>query len=78
MISLGKCNRYFDVVNDLPTKTYAPSKTKYVCVPNEINHVDVRVVNMITKLNEAKTLVKHISCDSKCKFNTTACTSTQK
>ena len=31
----------------------------------------VKVFNMIT--NEAKTLVKHISSDCKCKFNSTTC-----
>ena len=65
MISLGKCNGNCNVVNDLSTKIYVPSKTKYVCVPIEINDVDVRVVNMIMKLNETKTLVKHVSCDCK-------------
>ena len=33
---------------------------------------------MTTKINQAKTLEKHISCDSKCKFNSTACNSYQK
>ena len=33
---------------------------------------------MITRIKEAKTLVKHISCDCKCKFNSTTCNSNQK
>ena len=33
---------------------------------------------MITKLNEAKTLIKCISCDCKCKFDNTKCNSNQK
>ena len=33
---------------------------------------------MITKKYEAKTLIKHISCDCKCKFNGTTCNSNQK
>ena len=33
---------------------------------------------MITKINEAKTLENHITCDCKCKFNSTACNSIQK
>ena len=32
---------------------------------------------MITRINEAKTLVKHISCDCKCKFNSTTFNSNQ-
>ena len=33
---------------------------------------------MTTKINQTKTLEKCISCDSKCKFNSTACNSNQK
>ena len=33
---------------------------------------------MITNKNEAQTMTKHISCDCKCKFNSTTCNSNQK
>ena len=33
---------------------------------------------MTTNSNEAKTIIKHISCDFKCKFNSTRCNSNQK
>ena len=33
---------------------------------------------MITNENEARTTTKHISCDCKCKFNSTTCNSNQK
>ena len=33
---------------------------------------------MITNKNEAKTMTKHISCDYKCKFNSTTCNSNRK
>ena len=32
----------------------------------------------MAKINEAKTFVKHISCDCNWKFNSTACNSNQK
>ena len=32
---------------------------------------------MITNKNEAKTMIKHISCDCKCKFDSTTCNSNQ-
>ena len=70
IISLNKCN----VVMLL--KTYLQN-TK-ICIPSETKDVDVTVFNMITKINEAKTLVKHISCDCKCKFDSTTCNSSQK
>ena len=56
MISLHKCNGSCYAADDLSTKICAQIETK-----------DANV--MITKINEAKTLVKHISCDCKCKFN---------
>ena len=40
--------------------------------------VNVKVINMITKKNEAKTMTGHISCDCKCKFNSAICNSNQK
>ena len=33
---------------------------------------------MITELHESKTLTKHISCESKCKFDDRKCNSNQK
>ena len=39
---------------------------------------NVKVFNMITNKNEAKTMVKHISCDCKCKFNSATLNSNQK
>ena len=40
--------------------------------------INVKVFNMITNKNEAKTMVKHISCDCKGKFNSTTSNSNQK
>ena len=33
---------------------------------------------MTTNKNEAKTMVRHISCDCKCKFNSATCNLSQK
>ena len=46
--------------------------------PVKKKYVHVKAVNMITRINEAKTLMKHISCDCKCKFNSTTCNSNKK
>ena len=57
MISLDKCNERCNVLSPKITKD-----------------VNVKVFNMVTNKNEAKILlVKHISCDCKCKFNSTTC-----
>ena len=52
MISLDKFNEICNAADDLSTKIYVPSETK---------DTNVKMFNMITKINEAKTLSKHIS-----------------
>ena len=47
-----------------------------ICVPKEPKDRNVKAFNMITNKNEAEK--KHISCDFKCKFNSTTCSSNQK
>ena len=69
MINLCKCSGRCHSVDDLSTKIYGPSKTK---------DINVKVFNMITNINESETLVKYISCDCKCKFDSTTCSSNQK
>ena len=51
----------------------AMSYLQKICVPKEIKDINVKTFNMITNKNEAKTMTKHISCKSKCKFNSTTC-----
>ena len=43
----------------------------------KIKDINIKVFNMITNKNEAKTIKKHILCDCKCKFNNTTCNSNQ-
>ena len=52
MISLDKFNGICNAADDLSIKIYVPSETK---------DTNVKMFNMITKINEAKTLSKHIS-----------------
>ena len=69
MFSLGKCSGSCNATDDLSTKIKVPSKTKYI---------NVKVFNMIKRINEAKTLVKHISRGCKRMFNSTRWNSDQK
>ena len=62
MISLDKRNRRCIVAPDLFTET---------CVLCETKDANVKVFNMVTRINAVKALVKHISCDCKCKFDST-------
>ena len=49
-----------------------------ICLPKETKGINFKTFNMLTNKNEAKTMTKHISCDCKCKFNSTTCNSNQK
>ena len=53
---------------DLSNKVYVPNKTE---------DLNLSVFNMITGVNESKTLTKHISCESKCRFDRRKCNSDQ-
>ena len=46
-----------------------------IWVSKEAKDIHVKVFNRITNKNEAKPMEKHISCDFKCKFNSTTCNS---
>ena len=69
IVSPDKCSESCNSANDLSTK---------ICFPIKIKDINVKSFNMITNRDEAKTLVKHISCDFKCKFNSTTCNLNQK
>ena len=53
---VGSCNN----LNDLSNK---------VRVPNKTEDLNLSIFNMITGINESKTLKKNISCKWKCKFD---------
>ena len=61
-IKLDPCVRICNTLIDLSNK---------VCIPNKTEDLNIRVFNMITGINESKTLIKHMSCESKCKFDGT-------
>ena len=68
MISLYKCNKRCNAVDDL---------SKKICVSSKIRNMIAKVFNMITRINEARTLVRRISCSTndsrKCIFNSATC-----
>ena len=66
MISFDKCTGSCNVLSPK------------ICVPNEAKDINVKAFNVIINKNEAKTKKKHISCNFKCKFNSTTCNSKQK
>ena len=66
MISLDKCSGSCNVLSPK------------ICVPKETKDINVKAFNMITNKNEAKAIKEHISCNCKCKSNSTVCNSNQK
>ena len=49
-----------------------------VCVPNQTEDLNLHVFNMVTGINESRTLTKHISCKCECKFDGRKCNLNQK
>ena len=49
-----------NILNDLSNK---------VCVSNKTEYLNLNVFNMITGINELKTLTKHILCECQCRFD---------
>ena len=67
-VKLDRCVGSCNTLNDLSNK---------VCVPNKTEDLNLSVFNMITGINESKTLTNHISCECKCKFDRQKCNSNQ-
>ena len=67
-VKLDRCAGSCNTSNDLSNK---------VCVPNKTEDLNLSAFNMITGINESKTLTKHMSCECKCKFDGRKCNSDQ-
>ena len=52
VVQLNRCVGSCNILNDLCNK---------VCVPNKTEDLDISVFNMITGINESKTLINHVS-----------------
>ena len=65
-VKLDRCVGSCNTLNDLSNK---------VCVPNKTEDLNLSMFNMITGINESKTLTKHISCECKCRFDGRKCNS---
>ena len=68
MIKLDRCVGSYNTLNDLSNKT---------CVPDKPEDLNMSMFNMITGINESKTLTKHVSCKCKCTFDGRKCNSDQ-
>ena len=60
LVKLDRCAGSCNTLNDLSNKLYVPIKTE---------DLNLSVFNMITEINESKTLTKHISYECQSKFD---------
>ena len=60
VVKLDRCVGRCNTLNDLSNKVFVPNKTE---------DLNLSVFSMISVINESKTLTKHISCESKCRFD---------
>ena len=67
-VKLDRCVGSCNILNDLSNK---------VCITNKTEDFNLSVFNMITGIAESKTLIKHILCKCKCKFDGRKCHSDQ-
>ena len=68
MVKLDRCVGSCNTLNDLSNKVY---------VPNQIEDLNLGAFNMITGINESKTLAKHISWNANVDFYERKCNSNQ-
>ena len=61
---LDRCVESYNTLNDVSNK---------VCVLNKKEDLKPSVFNMITGRSESKTLIKHLSCECKYKFDGRKC-----
>ena len=59
-VKLDKCVGSCNTLNGLSYK---------VCVPNKTEDLNLTVFSIMKGINESKKLTKHISCESKCRFD---------
>ena len=68
MVNLDRCHENCKI----------PDLSGRTCVPNKTEDVNLSVFNLITRINESKTLAKHISCKCNCKLHCKKYNSNQK
>ena len=58
MVSLDKCSGSYNSINGFPK----------ICIPSKTNDINIKIFDMISNRNEAKTMLKNISCHWKIKI----------
>ena len=66
MVSVNKCKGSYNTIND----TYSQ-----VCVPNKVKNMNLKVFNLVSRVNETRYLVQYDSYECKCRLNESVCNS---
>ena len=69
IVSVNKCGGSCNTIDE----PYAQ-----VCDPDKVKNVNVKVFNLMLRVNETKVLVQHELCKCKCQLNESVCNSKQK
>ena len=69
IINLDKCNGSCNIITEISDR---------ICIWNKANDVNLSVFNLIERNNKLKILTKHVSCNSKFKFDGSKCNLNQK
>ena len=83
LIDLNPGELYYHPVTITPNRCDGSCNTTKdpfgrICIPNKMEDVNLKVLEMIKGITESKTLAKHISCDRRCEFDGRKCNSRQK
>ena len=68
-VSVDKCGESCNTIDNPYTRVY---------VPNEIENINAKGFNLISRVNETRFLDYHESCECKCRLNESVCNSMQK
>ena len=68
-IKLNKCKGSCNTINDLYAK---------ICVPDNIKNTNVKLFNLISRINETRHIEWHKTCKYKCRLDPNICNNTQR
>ena len=67
MVNVDRCDQICNTLDGLTTMIFDHSDG--LCVLKETFNVYVKVFSMITGINDSKRLIKRISCNGRCRFD---------
>ena len=67
-IKVNKCSGSCSIINDPYAK---------LCVPGLIKNINVKVFNLMSRINETRQIIWHETCECVCRLNSAVCNSRQ-